>query len=260
MRWKTSFCIVNIFCLVSPCAGRAAAPNETSNSSGPRPWVRREAHVAKVLPDQLAALRTHVSRSPAMRPVLEQYGVKNQNLFMIELEPKEYYALRYQEYSGRDRASDTQRLEQDRSYKQWADKLDACLADGWADVQCVFFTDGQLRSTLPEDRVERLGRVVGLRPNMADSYVLLHQHTWPGVLSAIREGNIRNYSIFLAPIGSNLYLFAYLEYVGSDFESDMTRIGSDPDTKAWIKFTDDGCQLPISTRKPGEWWASMERL
>jgi L-rhamnose mutarotase len=80
------------------------------------------------------------------------------------------------------------------------------------------------------------------------------------VLAAIREGNIRNYSIFLVPVGSKLYLFAYLEYVGKDIEADMARIGSDSETKAWIKFTDEGCQLPLSTRKPGEWWARMERL
>jgi L-rhamnose mutarotase len=171
-----------------------------------------------------------------------------------------YYALRYYEYEGTDFAEDVQRLELDNLYKEWTGKLNSCLAEKWSEVQGVFFTEGQQSASVEEGRVKRLGRVIGLRPDMARSYVLLHAHTWPGVLAAIREGNIRNYSIFLAPVGAKLYLFAYLEYAGDDFEADMARIGSDPDTKAWIKFTDEGCQLPIPTRKPGEWWAGMERL
>jgi L-rhamnose mutarotase len=179
---------------------------------------------------------------------------------MIELEPGAHYALRYYEYDGKDFLADMRRLEKEQPYRAWTEEMDPCLDDGWSDVESVFFTAGRPGSSVAEERVKRIGRVVGLRPRMAEPYKLLHAHAWPGVLSAIREGNIRNYSIFLAPIDSKLYLFAYLEYVGTNYESDMARIGSDRQTKAWIKFTDEGCQLPIATRKPGEWWAGMERL
>jgi L-rhamnose mutarotase len=108
--------------------------------------------------------------------------------------------------------------------------------------------------------VERFGQVVGLRKEMATPYKLLHAHAWPGVLATIREGNIRNYSIFLAPIGKKMYLFAHFEYVGADFAADMAKIDADPETKAWIKFTDHACQLPIATRKADEWWANMELI
>jgi L-rhamnose mutarotase len=262
IRRTTAICTFNVFCLLGPCAGWAAEPSDNvRNGNASRHWVRRDAQVAKIRPGKLATFRIQASRSAtALHSVLARHRVKNQNLFTIQLEPNQHYALRYREYTGINFADETQRLEQDEQYKKWAHELDACLADGWSDVQCVFFTAGQVRSRVAEERVQRLGRVIGLRPEMSEPYVLLHAHTWPGVLSAIRAGNIRNYSIFLAPIGSKLYLFAYLEYVGDDFESDMAQIGSDPDTKAWIKFTDEGCQLPLSTRQPGEWWASMERL
>jgi L-rhamnose mutarotase len=262
MRLTQAIFTFGVLCVLCPRAAWSTEPSATAQqASTPRHWLRRHAEVARILPDQLATLREHASRSAStVQPILRKHGFKNESLFAIALEPNVYCALRYYEYYGSNFANDVQRLEQNNLYKEWSSKLNACLADKWADVQCVFFTEGQQRASVEEGRVKRLGRVIGLRPEMARSYVLLHAHTWPGVLAAIREGNIRNYSIFLAPVGAKLYLFAYLEYVGDDFETDMARIGSDPDTKAWIKFTDEGCQLPIPTRKPGEWWAGMERL
>jgi L-rhamnose mutarotase len=253
-------CVFKVALLFAPCAGWSAEPGGALPEGGERQnWVRRQGQLAKLLTDQMATFR-ELAETSTVQPVLLKHGVKNHELFLIELERGAYYTLRYYEYTGRNFLEDMRRLETDVSYKKWSDKVAACLANGWSDVECVFYTAGQRDSNVVEGRVKRLGRVVGLRPEMAEPYKLLHAHTWPGVLSAIREGNIRNYSIFLAPAGSQLYLFAYLEYVGDDFDSDMARIGSDPDTKAWIKFTDVGCQLPISTRKPGEWWAGMERL
>jgi L-rhamnose mutarotase len=246
--------IVTISCFLLPRAGWSAAPSDSQRSP------ERRAQVARILPDQLTRFREESSRAlPALEPVLAKHGVNNQSVFVIELEPGVHYALRYYEYNGNRFVDDLQELELDPKYNQWPEKLDE-YTDDRSDVKCVFFTEGQRRSSVAEDRVRRIGRVVGLRPNMVEPYALLHAHTWPGVLAAIREGNIRNYSIFLAPIGDKMYLFAYLEYVGKNFDADMARIGDDPDTKAWIKFTDDGCQLPIPTRKTGEWWASMERL
>ena len=262
MRCTIVTCLVNISLLLAPRTGWSAEPGDAvpENAEGIG-WVRRHAQIAKILPDQVANFREQASRSAsALQPVLSRHHVENHNLFMIELDRRAHYALRYYEYDGKDFLADMRGLEQERPYRAWTDAVGSCLADGWSDVQSVFFTAGRSGPSVPEERVKRIGRVVGLRPRMAEPYKLLHDHTWPGVLSAIREGNIRNYSIFLAPIDSKLYLFAYLEYVGNNFESDMAQIGSDPQTKAWIKFTDEGCQLPISTRKPGEWWAGMQRL
>jgi L-rhamnose mutarotase len=36
-------------------------------------------------------------------------------------------------------------------------------------------------------------------------------------------------------------------------------MAADPNTQAWWKLTDP-CQEPLETRKPGEWWASMEEF
>jgi len=39
----------------------------------------------------------------------------------------------------------------------------------------------------------------------------------------------------------------------------MQKMAADPQTQAWWKLTDP-CQEPLETRKPGEWWASMEEF
>ena len=101
----------------------------------------------------------------------------------------------------------------------------------------------------------RYGSVIKVRPEKEEEYRRLHAAPWPGVLAVIRECNIRNYSIYL----KDGYLFSYFEYVGTDFATDMARMAKDPTTREWWTHTDP-CQEPLESRKPGEWWASMEEV
>ncbi len=103
--------------------------------------------------------------------------------------------------------------------------------------------------------MKRDGSVIKLRPEKEQEYRRLHAEPWPGVLATIRACNIRNYSIFL----KDGFLFSYLEYLGDDFGADMARMAQDPTTREWWKLTDP-CQEALETRKPGEWWASMEEV
>ena len=130
----------------------------------------------------------------------------------------------------------------------------------WTDMEEVFYFGGKTDAGVNESKVQRYGMVIGLRPEMVESYILLHKYTWPEVLNAIEKGNIRNYSIYLHKLKDKYYLFSYFEYVGDDFDADMTMIDNEPATIAWIKFTDKGCQLPIPTRAKGEWWANMGEI
>lgn len=109
-------------------------------------------------------------------------------------------------------------------------------------------------------RPVRYGAVIGLKTERMEEYRKLHAAVWPAVAKALREGNVRNYSIYLRKLpDGNYYLFSYLEYVGTDFQGDMARMAADPETKRWWTFTDP-CQKPLADRKPGEWWASMEEV
>jgi L-rhamnose mutarotase len=103
--------------------------------------------------------------------------------------------------------------------------------------------------------MKRYGQVIGLKPEHLEEYVRAHATVWPGVLAKITECNIRNYSIF----HRSGQLFAYLEYVGDDFDGDMARMAADPETQRWWAWMMP-MQEPVADRAPGEWWASMEEV
>lgn len=84
----------------------------------------------------------------------------------------------------------------------------------------------------------------GLKHEKAEYYRELHPNPWPGVTRMIKECNIQNFSIHEFEIEENLYLIAYLEYLGEDFQADMDKMGADPETQRWWKETDP-CQLPF---------------
>ena len=75
----------------------------------------------------------------------------------------------------------------------------------------------------------RRGEVIAIKPECVDAYVEYHRNVWPEVSKMISECNIRNYSIFLR----EGLMFAYYEYVGTDFDADMAKMAADPNTQKW---------------------------
>jgi L-rhamnose mutarotase len=108
--------------------------------------------------------------------------------------------------------------------------------------------------------VKRYGSVIGIKPENIAEYKKLHAAVWPEILQKLREVNIRNYSIYLAEVEKGtFYLFSTFEYTGSDFDADMAKMAADPKTKEWWKHTDP-LQVPVPTRKEGEWWHGIEEV
>ncbi|MEM5494347.1 L-rhamnose mutarotase [Hoeflea sp. AS16] len=105
--------------------------------------------------------------------------------------------------------------------------------------------------------MQRMGMVIGLKPEKIAEYKRLHAAVWPEILDMISKCNIRNYSIFLKE-PENL-LFGYWEYHGTDFEADAAKMAADPKTQEWWDICMP-CQQPLETRKDGEWWAMMEEV
>lgn len=103
--------------------------------------------------------------------------------------------------------------------------------------------------------MRRFGQLIKLKPGVLETYKRYHASIWPEVAKTIRDCNIRNYSIFQR----DGFLYAYMEYVGSDFEADMARMGEDPKTQEWWAIMKP-MQEPIAARAPGEWWADMEEV
>ena len=105
--------------------------------------------------------------------------------------------------------------------------------------------------------MQRYGSVIGLNAEAIAEYKRIHADVWPDVLAQIARSNIRNYSIFLKE-PENL-LFSYFEYHGTDYAADMAAMAADRRTQEWW----DVCmpmQVPLETRKDGEWWASMPEV
>ena len=101
----------------------------------------------------------------------------------------------------------------------------------------------------------RYGQLIGVKPEMLEEYKRYHAEVWPEVLQKITQCNIRNYSIFY----KDNMLFAYFEYVGDDFESDMEKMAADPKTQEWWEIMMP-MQSPVESRREGEWWAAMEEV
>lgn len=107
---------------------------------------------------------------------------------------------------------------------------------------------------------ERHAWITGLKPEMAARYRELHAKPWPSVNRRLKECHIDNFSIWQREIGGKLYLFAYLEYTGRDFDADMKKMAADTETQRWWKETDP-CQLPLpDAAAKGKIWSDMTEV
>ncbi len=105
--------------------------------------------------------------------------------------------------------------------------------------------------------VQRMGMVIGLKPDRVAPYRDLHAAPWPEMNAALSAANIRNYSIFLRE-PENL-LFGYWEYTGTEYEADMQILGDQEVTRRWLALTDP-CQIPLPTASPGTWRSDMTEV
>jgi L-rhamnose mutarotase len=108
--------------------------------------------------------------------------------------------------------------------------------------------------------VQRYAWITGLKPEKAERYRDLHAHPWPAVNRMLKDCHIRNFSIYEKELDGKLYLFAYLEYTGSDFAGDMKRMAADPETQRWWKETDP-CQSPLpDAAAQGKIWSDAREV
>lgn len=102
--------------------------------------------------------------------------------------------------------------------------------------------------------------VTGLKPEKAAYYHQLHAAPWPGVLKQIKASHIQNFSIHEKEINGQTYLFAYLEYTGTNFDQDMKNMAADPETQRWWKETDP-CQSPLpDAAAAGKIWSDTKEV
>lgn len=125
---------------------------------------------------------------------------------------------------------------------------------------CILFTIAFLSGCATQEAPQRYAWITGLKPEKAAYYRQLHANPWPSVNKMIKTCHIRNFSIHEREIEGKLYLFAYLEYAGTNFEADMKRMAADPETQRWWKET-DSCQSPLpDAAAAGKIWSDMKEL
>ena len=111
-----------------------------------------------------------------------------------------------------------------------------------------------------QPKVQRVGMVIGVKPEKIEYYKELHANPWPGVIAQLGESNIENFSIYLGELREGeWYLFGYYEYTGDDFEADMAAMAEDATTIRWWRETDP-CQFPLPTNEEGKGWSTMEEV
>jgi len=106
-----------------------------------------------------------------------------------------------------------------------------------------------------EVHMQRFGQLIRIKPENLEAYKAYHKAIWPEVAKTISACNIKNYSIY----HHDGLLFAYFEYVGTDFEADMAKMAADPMTQKWWAVQKP-LQQPYEKRGEGEWWADMEEV
>lgn len=93
--------------------------------------------------------------------------------------------------------------------------------------------------------MQRMGMVIGVKPEMIAEYKRLHAAVWPEVLALISDCNIRNYTIFLRE-PENLAVWL----LGISWHRFQRRYGEDggqPQEPGMVVFYDS---LPETARKP----------
>lgn len=108
--------------------------------------------------------------------------------------------------------------------------------------------------------MKKIGQIGRLKRECIDEYCRLHEEAvytpqWAGVLDMIHACNIRNYSIFI----EDDVVFAYFEYVGSDYAADMKRMEADPTTQLWWKHTRP-CFEKYSPDKQEAFYTDMKQI
>lgn len=105
------------------------------------------------------------------------------------------------------------------------------------------------------DHIRRIGMVIGIKEECIADYRDLHNGS--GVRDLLSAANIFNFNIYLQKMpDGKFYEFAFYEYHGIDYESDMAKLAREPRNIAWLKLT-DAMQVPL---EGNDSWRLMEPI
>lgn len=110
---------------------------------------------------------------------------------------------------------------------------------------------------LRQSHVQRIGIVIGIKPDRISAYEALHSASNTGVRDLLNKYHIHNFSIFIHQLADNrYYLFGYYEYTGRDYKADMERLAAEPRNQQWLSMTDP-MQAPLLGERS---WSVMREV
>src|SRR6266581_2899506 len=105
--------------------------------------------------------------------------------------------------------------------------------------------------------VQRIGMVIGIKPDQISAYEALHAASNAGVRDLLTKYHMHNFSIFVHQLDDGkYYLFGYYEYTGTDYKADMAKLATEPRNQKWLSVTDP-MQIPLSGEKS---WTKMQEV
>lgn len=118
-------------------------------------------------------------------------------------------------------------------------------------------TFGGLYGKTTNPHVQRVGMVIGVKPDQISAYEALHAASNPGVRDLLNKYNMHNFSIYIHQLDDGrYYLFGYYEYTGTDYKADMEKLAAEPRNQKWLSMTAP-MQLPL---KGEQAWAMMKEV
>ncbi|MCS7304946.1 MAG: L-rhamnose mutarotase [Thermoguttaceae bacterium] len=133
--------------------------------------------------------------------------------------------------------------------------------DAWPTAGSTGASSGQSnRSSLKAAaESQRFCELIALNPDRVEEFQKLHQKIPQGVRDAIRQKNIRNYSVFICSTKDQVYAIRYYEYVGEEYAADMAELERHPDYKTWRNAWEE-CQVTLMPLSSGNWWAPSKEI
>jgi L-rhamnose mutarotase len=105
--------------------------------------------------------------------------------------------------------------------------------------------------------VERIGMVIGIKPDEISAYKVLHDASNSGIRDLLEKYHMHNFSIYIRQLDDGkYYLFGYYEYTGNDYKADMEKLGAEPRNQKWLSETGP-MQIPLTGEKS---WGMMQEV
>jgi L-rhamnose mutarotase len=99
--------------------------------------------------------------------------------------------------------------------------------------------------------------LIGIKPDRIAAYEALHAASNPGVRDLLDKYHMHNFSIYIYKMDeSHYYLFAYYEYTGNEYRTDMEALAKEPRNIKWLSMTG-----PMQVPLPGQTsWFKMQEV